>query len=90
MMKLPHVLCGLGVRVSPHRALGAPCALAPVHLVAPSLCIEKSGPPGLCFLPRNSPGVAMESCLRVVLRKLYSSTDGLIWGGGARNMEART
>jgi hypothetical protein len=35
------VLCGLGVRVSPHRALGRR-ALAPVHLVAPSLCPEKN------------------------------------------------
>ena len=36
-------------------AQGSGRALAPVHLVAPSLCPEKSGP-GLCFLPRNSPG----------------------------------
>jgi hypothetical protein len=32
-------------------------ALAPVHLVAPSLCPEKSGP-GLCSPPRNFPGSA--------------------------------
>ena len=36
-------------------AQGSGRALAPVHLVAPSLCPEKSGP-GLCFLPRNFPG----------------------------------
>ena len=34
---------------------GSGRALAPVRLVAPSLCPGKSGP-GLCFLPRNSPG----------------------------------
>jgi hypothetical protein len=36
-------------------AQGSGRALAPVHLVAPSLCPEKTGP-GLCFLPRNFPG----------------------------------
>jgi hypothetical protein len=36
-------------------AQGSGRALAPVHLVAPSLCPEESGP-GLCFLPRNFPG----------------------------------
>jgi hypothetical protein len=36
-------------------AQGSGRALAPVHLAAPSLCPEKSGP-GLCFLPRNFPG----------------------------------
>jgi hypothetical protein len=34
------VLCGLGVRLLPHRASGRALALAPVHLVAPSLCPE--------------------------------------------------
>ena len=36
-------------------AQGSGRALAPAHLVAPSLCPGKSGP-GLCFLPRNFPG----------------------------------
>jgi hypothetical protein len=36
-------------------AQGSGRALAPVHLVAPSLCPERPGP-GLRFLPRNSPG----------------------------------
>jgi hypothetical protein len=38
-------------------AQGSGRALAPVHLVAPSLCPEKSGPGlCLCFLPRNFRG----------------------------------
>jgi hypothetical protein len=36
-------------------AQGSGRALAPVHLVAPSLCPEESGP-GLCFLPRKDGG----------------------------------
>jgi hypothetical protein len=53
-------------------AQGPGCALAPVHLVAPSLCPENPGP-GLCFLPRNFPGwpwnpayPAAGRCVRVV------------------------
>jgi hypothetical protein len=55
------VLCGLGVRVSPHRALGAPsprCAWCRPRYA------ENPGP-GLCFLPPppKFPGGDMESCL---------------------------
>jgi hypothetical protein len=47
---------GFGFRRTGHRDLGAGRALAPVHLAAPSLCPEKSGP-GLCFLA-SSPEIS--------------------------------
>jgi hypothetical protein len=49
---LPRALWSGGSGFAAH---GSGRALAPVHLVAPSLCPEKPGP-GLCFLPRNFPG----------------------------------
>jgi hypothetical protein len=66
LVSLSLVLCGLGVRLLPHRALGASASPpAPARLAAPPLCVMtavrypqdpgKSGP-GLCFLPRNFPG----------------------------------
>jgi hypothetical protein len=48
--RLPLVLCGLGVRILPHRASGR--APTPARLAAPPLSPGKSGP-DLCFLPRN-------------------------------------
>jgi hypothetical protein len=69
--RLPLVLCGLGVRRSAFAARGSPPRPAPARLAAPPLSPGKPGPgPGLCFLPRNSPGwpwslwnMNMESCL---------------------------